>query len=293
MQFCARRLPVVAILLTGGGLSAMAGCGRGTSQAPTAATGPVAIRVVVRVNSLDAFGATPADFPVSVGAESVTPAADGVVLYVQARMAFQVRTGAEKAEGHAEAMTGFCSGDSGAPTRPGEERLCTVTETEQPLKCDADLWRRTYAPWRLRKFVDCEIGAGTLQEAWQSEDGDLDATVQAAGAPPLAQGQRLLILEVPCQFPTTWPMAKEACGNQFQNTVRLAPGMRVRYAGPRVSDNNHTPTNPQTEIHGAVIRILSRPIAAPQAESVHRLPLRREGYLGGGRYEPESEPFER
>ena len=275
-------------------MASAVGCGSDSKpMQPSAPAGPVAIRVTVRVNSLDASGASAADFPVSAGGESAAGSPDGVVFVVNSHRSFQVTVGQDKAEGHTEVLSGFCGGDSGGPTAPGEERVCAITETEQPLKCDPDLWRKTYAPWRFRKYSDCEIGAGTVEEVWQSDDGDLDLTVRPNGALALAPGQQLLMVEAPCQFPTTWQMAKDACGNVFQNTVHIAAGVRIRFAGPRVADGNHTPANPQTENHGAVIRVLSRKNVSAQAQSFMALPVHREGYLGGGRYEPEEEPRER
>jgi hypothetical protein len=263
-------------------------CGQGsTAPQPTAPTVPVAIRVTVRVSSLDPFGATPADFPVSAGGEAVAGSSDGVVFAVRAGSAFQVSVSSDKPEGYAETLSGFCGGDAGAATAAGDERLCTITETEQPLKCDPDLWRKTYAPWRFRKYSDCEMGSGTVDEVWQSEDGDLDMTVRPDGSAGLAAGQTLLMVEVPCQFPTSSQMPKDSCGNAFQNSLRPVAGMRIRFAGPRVADGNHTPAKPQTENHGAVLRILSRRSA--QTQSARAFPIRREGYLGGGRYEREDD----
>jgi hypothetical protein len=263
--------------------------GASTPPQPSSTTGTVAIRVTVRVSSLDAFGATSADFPVTVGGDAQPGAPQGVVFIVRAHAPFQVAVSAEKPEGHSEQMNGFCSGDAGVATTPGEERVCAITETEKPLTCDPNLWTKTYAPWRFRKYSDCELGGGTLQEVWQSEDGDLDMTVRPNSGATLAAGQTLMMVEVPCQFPTTQELPKASCGNMFQNGVHVAAGMRIRFAGPRVADWNHTPTNPQTENHGAVIRILSRTDPTVQGQSLRAPSIRPEGYLGGGRYELEDD----
>jgi hypothetical protein len=268
----------------------LASCGGESAPSqPSATTGTVAIRVTVKVNSLDANGATSADFPVSVGGDAIPGASAGVVFVVRAHAPFQVAVSPEKPEGHSEQINGFCGGDAGMATTPGEERVCAITETEQPLTCDPGLWTKTYAPWRFRKYSDCELGSGSVQEVWQSQDGDLAMTVRTNSGATLAAGQTSLMVEVPCQFATTLQLPKASCGNVFQNGVHLAAGMRIRFAGPRVADWNHTPSNPQTENHGSVIRILSRKDPAAQAQSLRALPIRPEGYLGGGRYEPEDD----
>jgi len=263
--------------------------GESAPQQPSSTTGTVAIRVTLKVSSLDAFGATSADFPVSVGGDPLPGAPEGVVFVIRAHAPFQVAVSPEKPDGHTEQMIGFCSGDAGVATTPGEERLCAITEAEQPLKCDPGLWTKTYAPWRFRKYLDCELGSGSVQEVWQSEDGDLDMTVRPTSGAALAAGQTLLMVEIPCQFQTTQQLPKASCGNVFQNGVHVAAGMRIRFAGPRVADWNHTPSNPQTENHGSVMRILSRKDPTAQAQSLRALPIRPEGYLGGGRYEPEDD----
>ena len=265
-------------------------CGGGAAPSqPSATTGTVAVRVTVKIRSLDAFGATAADFPVSVGGEALPGAPEGVVFAVRAHAPFQVAVSPDKPEGHSEQMNGFCGGDAGMATTPGEERVCAITETEQPLTFDPSLWTKTYAQWRFRKYSDCELGSGSVQEVWQSQDGDLDMTVQTNSGTALAASQTSLMVEVPCQFQTTQQLPKASCGNVFQNGVHLAAGMRIRFAGPRVADWNHTPTNPQIENHGAVIRILTRKDPTAQAQSLRALPIRPEGYLGGGRYEPEDD----
>jgi hypothetical protein len=256
---------------------------------PSSTMGTVTIRVTVKVSGLDAFGATSADFPVSVGGDALPEASEGVVFVVRAHAPFRVAVSPDKPEGHSEQMNGFCSGDAGEATKPGEERVCAITETEQPLRCDPGLWTKTYAPWRFRKYSDCEMGSGSVQEVWQSEDGDLDMTVRPSSGAALAAGQTLLMVEVPCQFPTTQQLPRASCANVFQNGVHVAAGMRIRFAGPRVADWNHTPANPQTENHGAVIRILSRKDPTVLAQSLRAQPIRPEGYLGGGRYELEDD----
>ncbi len=288
----ARRATLVLTLLIASVALGVTSCAGSNPGQPTATTVPV--RLTVQVVSLDAFGAAPSDFQVSAGGNPTPGSGDGTIVMLPAHTPFRVTTAAStRPEGYAETMSGFCSGDSGAPAAVGSARTCLISETEQPLACDQNLWRRTYAPWRFRQYTPCQMGSGTIEEVWQSEDGDLDMTVRANGTPGLAPGQTLLMVEVPCQFSTTWQIARDACGNSFQNSLHLAAGMRVRVAGPRVGDWNHTPQNPQTEIHGAVIRVLGGPPDAVQTQAFRPIALHPEGYLGGGRYEEEEEPASR
>lgn len=153
-----------------------------------------------------------------------------------------------------------CSGaGEPAPT------TCQVVLKELPVTCDDSLWGRVYLRDRLRVLDACQAASGIVADVGVEPDGDLVMEIipDAPYAGLLRPGNRTnpdahnhLVVEVPCQGPTTETDASAACAHFTGQKVPIPSlGAHIVAAAHWVEDRNHSSWG---ELHGARIVPLPR-----------------------------------
>jgi hypothetical protein len=133
------------------------------------------------------------------------------------------------------------------------------------MLCDDALWTPVYLRDRLRVLDACQAVSGVVADVGLEPDGDL--VMELIPDPPYAAILRLgnrnnpeahghLIVEVPCQGPTTEPAPRVACAS-FSGARIPVPtmGSHIVAAAHWVEDLNHAAWG---ELHGARILALPR-----------------------------------
>jgi hypothetical protein len=113
--------------------------------------------------------------------------------------------------------------------------------------CDAALWDRIYAPYRLVNQTDgCRTVTGVVRSTENVTDGDahflveLDAPFKAMlndGNRKDAHGE--LVIEIICIHPTSKPDAAASCRGYHNRVLIPAVGDRIQATGTHVFDKNH------------------------------------------------------
>jgi hypothetical protein len=260
MKRLARWLGIMSIVsLSVGSLT----CGRpSTATSPSPGPTPnLAVSVAVKNSK---FGtATPSDFMIAVAggpAPTSFSAPDEGTVLVSLPAGVAYTTNVSGPSGYAVAPGVECSG-----TIDASRRSCQITLTEQPMVCDDALWTPVYLRDRLRVLDACQAISGIVADVGLETDGDLvmelipDPQYISILRPgnrsnPDAHGH--LIVEVPCQGPTTEAAPRVACAS-FTGTRIPVPtmGSHIVAAAHWVEDLNHAAWG---ELHGARVLALPR-----------------------------------
>jgi hypothetical protein len=143
-------------------------------------------------------------------------------------------------------------------------KSCTIELKETPLTCDDTLWNRIYLRDRLRLLSQCQMASGVVADRGIEPDGDLvmevipdgayTSLMRPGNASPDAHNH--LVVEVPCQGPTSEASPRVACA-QFTGAKVDVPnlGAHIAIAAPWVEDLNHSSWG---ELHGARLVLLPR-----------------------------------
>ena len=221
------------------------------------------LSVTVAVKNTTFGTAAPRDFVVAVTggpAPIAVPAADDGPTLVSLPPGVTYSATVSGPSGYAVAHGAECSG-----TADTIRRSCQITLAEQSVLCDDALWAPVYQRDRLRVLDACRAVSGIVADVGIESDGDLvmelipDPQFVAILRPgnesnPDAHGH--LIVEVPCQGPTSEPAPRAACSTFAGAKIPVPPvGAHLAAAAHWVEDLNHSAWG---ELHGARILMLPR-----------------------------------
>ena len=238
-------------------------CGRSdTAPTPRVTVAPN-LSVTVGVKNMTFGTAAPRDFVVAITggpAPIALPASDDGPALVSLPAGVSYSATVSGPSGYSVAHGAECSG-----TIDTTRRSCQITLTEQSVLCDDALWVPVYLRDRLRVLDACKAVSGVVADVGIESDGDLvmelipDSQFAAILRPgnksnPDAHGH--LIVEVPCQGPTTEAAPRASCAS-FAGTRIPVPtvGAHIVAAAHWVEDLNHAAWG---ELHGARILVLPR-----------------------------------
>ena len=238
-------------------------CGRSdTAPTPRVTVAPN-LSIMVGVKNTTFGTAAPRDFVVSIAggpAPTIFPASDDGPALVSLPSGVTYSVTVSGPSGYSAAHGTECSG-----TIDANGRSCQITLTEQSVVCDDALWTPVYLRDRLRVLDACRAVSGVVADVGIESDGDLvmelipDPQFVAILRPgnksnPDAHGH--LIVEVPCQGPTTEPAPRAACATFTGAKIAVpAVGAHIVAAAHWVEDLNHAAWG---ELHGARILVLPR-----------------------------------
>ena len=238
-------------------------CGRSNTAPTPRVTVAPNLSITVGVKNTTYGTAAPRDFVVAIAggpAPIALPASDEGPALVSLPPGVTYNATVSGPSGYSAAHGAECSG-----TIDTNRRSCQITLTEQSVVCDDALWAPVYLRDRLRVLDACKAVSGVVADAGIESDGDLvmelipDPQFIAILRPgnksnPDAHGR--LIVEVPCQGPTTEPAPRAGCATFIGAKIPVpAVGAHIVAAAHWVEDLNHAAWG---ELHGARILVLPR-----------------------------------
>jgi hypothetical protein len=245
------------------GSAALLAAACGAHAAPSAPSATMLnLTVSLTVSNVKFGTAVPSDFAVSVSGPStnltVGVADEGPALIAVAAGAPYTVTVAGPA-GYTPTASTDCAGVAVVG-----RKSCAIELKEAALTCDDTLWNRIYLRDRLRLLSQCQAASGVVADLGIEPDGDLvmemipdrayTSLLRSGNSTPDAHGH--LVVEVPCQGPTSQTSPSAACA-QFTGTKVAVPslGAHIAVAAPWVEDLNHSAWG---ELHGARLVLLPR-----------------------------------
>lgn len=258
-----RRLQRAMLVVVGFGAAVSVTCNRSNTAPTSSSVSSTVLSVVLTVTNAKFGSAVPSDFTVVVSGPPTSlqmQAADNGAVGLSIPMGLTYEASVTGPAGYDVARSAGCSG-----TADGSRQNCQIALTEQPMTCHASLWTPVYHQDRLRVLDSCQTASGVVADIGLEADGDL--VMELIPDPPYAgllrPGNRSnpnahgrLIVEVPCQAPTTEAAPRAACaaftGSKIQPPVL---GAHIVAAAHWVEDLNHSSWG---ELHGARILVLPR-----------------------------------
>ena len=251
-----------ALVAVGSAAALSLTCRSNTAPTPHATVAP-SLSVTVSVKNTTFGTAAPRDFVVAISggpAPIDLPASDEGPALVSLPLGVTYIATVRGPSGYSAAHGAECSG-----TIDINGRNCQITLTEQSVVCDDALWSPVYLRDRLRVLDACKAVSGVVADVGIESDGDLvlelipDPQFVAILRPgnksnPDAHGH--LIIEVPCQGPTTEAAPRAACASFSGARIQVPTmGSHIVAAAHWVEDLNHAAWG---ELHGARILVLPR-----------------------------------